>query len=96
MQFTKRQELVTRRIAGETVIIPVKGGIGDLNSIYTLNETGTLLWESLSAGMPVGELVGTVCREYDVTEAAAEKDIAEFLESLRAEDLICASQVDGG
>jgi len=91
----KKQEFVTRRIAGETLIIPVKGGVGDLNSIYTLNQTGTLIWEALSAGTPVGEIVKAICRAYDVAEDSAAKDVAEFLASLHAEDLVLRLQDSG-
>ena len=39
--FIKESEIVTRNIAGETIIVPVKGRVGDMDSIYTLNEVGT-------------------------------------------------------
>ncbi len=94
--FVRTQEFVTRQIAGETLVIPIKGGIGDLNSIYTLNQTGTLIWESLSAGAPVADIVEAVCREYDVAEEEAARDVAEFLASLEAEDLAHRSQRSGG
>ncbi len=94
--MTNKQEVVTRRIAGETVIVPVKGGVGDLNSIYTLNQTGTLIWELLGAEVPVTDIVSALCREYDVGKDAAESDIEEFLNALQAEGLIRAAQECGG
>ncbi len=96
MCFRQKRDLVTRRIAGETVIVPVRGGVGDLNSIYTLNQPGTLIWELLGSDTPLDAIVGAVCREYDVTEDVAQKDIGEFLESLKSEDLISSRKADGG
>jgi hypothetical protein len=43
--FFKAADFVTRDIAGETIIVPVRDGVGDLNSIYTLNELGTRVWQ---------------------------------------------------
>jgi len=34
-RFTKGDGFVTRNIAGETIIVPVRGGVGDLDSIFT-------------------------------------------------------------
>ncbi len=96
MQFMNKQELVTRQIAGETVIIPIRGGVGDFNSIYTLNPSGTFIWRLISEGTRLPGIVDAVCNEYEVTREAAEKDVAEFLESLKAEDLIQSAQDSGG
>ncbi len=96
MCFRQKRDLVTRRIAGETVIVPVRGGVGDLNSIYTLNQPGTLIWELLGSETPLDAIVGAVWREYDVTEDVARKDIGEFLQSLKSEDLISSAKADGG
>jgi hypothetical protein len=82
--------LVTRKIAGETVIVPVRAGVGDLNSIYTLNETGTSIWEMVEAGASVHQIADRLCREYEVDPAEAAKDTAEFLDSLQSARLIQA------
>jgi len=41
--FAKKNNLVTRNIGGETIIVPVEGHVGDLDSIYTLNEVGSTI-----------------------------------------------------
>jgi hypothetical protein len=93
--YINEQEIVTRQISGETLIVPIKGGIGDLNSIYTLNPPGTKIWELLAAGTTVGEIREAICGEYDVSEEEAVKDIEEFLDVLRTAGLICSSPVSG-
>ena len=42
-----RNGLVTRSIAGETIIVPICGRLGDLDSIFTLNEVGSHIWRLL-------------------------------------------------
>ncbi len=94
--YINEQEIVTRQIAGETLIVPVRGGVGDLNSIYTLNPPGTRVWELLAAGTTVGGILEAICREYHVSEEEAAKDIEEFLDALRTAGLICSSPDSGG
>ena len=86
--ITKRSDLVTREIAGETIIVPVRGNVGDLSSIYTLNEVGTRVWELIDGHTQVGQIIENVCNAYEVTREEAEKDTLEFLNSLEASGLI--------
>jgi hypothetical protein len=87
-RFSRRGDLVTRRIAGETLIVPVSSGVGDMESIFTLNDVGSLLWERIEARATVAEMVEAVCEEFDVSHAEAEKDVLEFLRSLEEAGLI--------
>jgi hypothetical protein len=58
--FTKRSDSVTRSIMDETVIVPVQGHAGDLDSIYTLNEVGSTVWERIDGETGVGQIIDTV------------------------------------
>ena len=86
--FIKNKELVTRDIAGETIIVPIKGRVGDLDGIYTLNGVGTFIWQHIESRLTVSQLVDAVATEYDVERGDAEEDVAEFLESLETASLI--------
>jgi hypothetical protein len=87
---------VTRRIADETVIVPLRSGISGLNFIYTLNEAGSVIWELLDTGSSVQEIRDAICREFDVSEDVAAGDIREFLDSLKSAGLIHSSPAAGG
>ncbi len=86
--FIKESEIVARNIAGQTIIVPVKGRVGDLDSIYTLNEMGTMIWDFIDGGRPAQEMVDALTEEYDVDAAEAEKDVFDFLGSLEEAGLI--------
>lgn len=81
--FIKGKDLVTRDIAGETIIVPVRSNVGDLNSIYTLNMVGTMIWELIDGKKDVQKIIETVCSEYEISAEEAERDIIEFLEQLK-------------
>ena len=90
--FSKGNNFVTRHIAGETIIVPVKNNVGDLNSIYTLNDLGTRIWDLIDGQTKVKQIIETITKEYEVQEEEAAKDIAEYLEALRAAGLIRSSE----
>lgn len=86
--FVKDSDLVTRCIAGETIIVPVRGNVGDLDSIYTLNEVATMIWQTIDGWSSVSQIIDAVCQEYDVERAEAEKDVMELIHSLEAAGLV--------
>ncbi len=87
-RFVRNREVVSRQIEGELVIVPIRRGVGDLNSLYTLNPVGSALWEFMNEGHTVPEMVNRVCDEFEVSSAQAQSDIQEFLNSMLEEKLI--------
>jgi hypothetical protein len=79
-------------VAGETLIVPVRGKVGDLASIYSFNETGSLIWRLLDAPRTVGEVVGAVAEEYQVDPEQVRQDVLRFMGEMRGVGLIEISQ----
>ncbi|HKP86537.1 MAG TPA: PqqD family protein [Blastocatellia bacterium] len=94
MRFVKDSQSVTRSIAGETIIVPVRSGVGDLDSLYTLNEVGTSIWQLIDGTRSAEQIIGNICDQYDVGRDEAAKDVFEFLSMLQAEKLIRPSAED--
>lgn len=88
LRFVRNQDVVVRKIQGELIIVPIRSGVGDLNSLYTLNPVGAVLWDFMNEGHTLGEMVKLVCDEFEVTAAEAQNDIQSFLDSLMQEKLI--------
>jgi hypothetical protein len=84
--FVKENDLVTRDVAGERIIVPIKGHVGDLEGVYTLNELGATIWQLINGQTTARELAEAV--KYDVGAAEAEKDVVDFLRSLEDAGLI--------
>jgi len=61
---------------GEAILIDLAGG-GALG----LNASGSFLWARLADHDP-DQLVAALCREFDVTVAAAQADVTGFLQLL--------------
>ncbi len=79
-----RKRLIKRRIAGDVILVPVGDASLELKGLLTLNETGEFLWDRLPDAMDEEALAAALDGEYDVDEATARADVREFLDSLRA------------
>jgi coenzyme PQQ synthesis protein D (PqqD) len=86
--YTKDKNLVARSIAGETLIVPVRSGIADLDYIYALNEVGSRVWGLLDERTPVSQIVDAISAEYDVSPGQAARDIDELIQNLQTAALI--------
>ncbi|MFZ0958962.1 MAG: PqqD family protein [Candidatus Sulfotelmatobacter sp.] len=93
--FVRSRAVVSRVVAGETLIVPVRGKVGDLASIYSFNETGSLIWKLLDAPRTVAEVVGAIAEEYQVDTEQVRQDVLQFLGEMRGVGLIEISAVEG-
>ena len=80
--------IVSREIAGDTIVVPICRGVGDLDSVYTFNALGTHLWRLLEQGRTESELVAWVTMHYAVGENQALEDVRSFVADLQAAGLI--------
>ena len=80
--YTKSDSIVFRKIADEFILVPIRQNVGDLESIYTLNETGARIWELIDGKNKVKEIKEKLIKEFEVTPEEAEKDIIEHLMQL--------------
>ena len=94
--FVRSRAVVSRVVAGETLIVPVRGKVGDLASIYSFNETGSLIWRLLDSPRTVAEVVGAVAEEYQVDAAQVRGDVLRFVGEMRGVGLIEISAVESG
>lgn len=86
--FTRSRSVVSRVVAGETLIVPVRGKVGDLASIYSFNATGSLIWRLLDSPRDLADLIAAVEREYEVGEEQARKDVTQFLNDMLSVGLL--------
>ena len=92
--YVRSQAVVSRRVAGETLIVPVRGKVGDLASIYSFNESGSLIWQSMESPKSVAQLISAVQQEYAVSYEQAERDVKQFLSDTLSVGLVEERQED--
>ncbi|MFV2074052.1 MAG: PqqD family protein [Thermoanaerobaculales bacterium] len=86
-------DFVFRDIGGETILVPVSAGVSEMDSLFTLNEVGAVVWKGVEARSSVQEIITAVLAEFEIEESAAENDVLEFLDVLITRDLIRHAEV---
>ena len=81
-KFRRCTSVVTSEVACETVVVPVKRQVGDLEAIFTFNEIGTDVWALMEEDRSLAELTTWVFDHYDVSHNQAQNDIREFITEL--------------
>ncbi|MBW6501959.1 MAG: PqqD family protein [Bacteroidales bacterium] len=75
--------IVTKNTGEEYVLVPVINNIADMDSLFTLNETGAFIWEQIDGKKSVRQIVMALTREYDIPERIAEDDVLEFIDNMK-------------
>ena len=77
-----REDLVLRELAVESIMIPVGKIALDIKGMFTLTESGTLLYRKLTEDCTKEDLVQALLGEYEVDREKATEDVDAFLEQL--------------
>lgn len=77
-----------RKVGGQNVVVALGEASRSFNGIIRLNDTGVFLWQQLQQDKTEEQLLTALTAEYDIDEAQAKTDIAEFVDSLRKAALL--------
>ena len=80
--LTHSHSIVTRKTGSEYVLVPVANNIADMNSVFTLNETGAFIWEHINGKNSVEEIINEVTREYEIDYRSASADVFSFIDNM--------------
>ncbi len=80
--LTRSASVVTRKTGNEYVLVPITDNIADMNSVFTLNETGAYIWEHIDGKRCVEEIISALVDEYDIDYSSAEADVMAFVENM--------------
>lgn len=83
--FQHDPNIVSRQVAGEMILVPIKNNIGDMESIYTLNPTAARIWELIDGRRTIAEIYQQILLEFEVDPAQAGADMNEFVAALQSE-----------
>ncbi|MDY6954178.1 MAG: PqqD family protein [Thermodesulfobacteriota bacterium] len=88
--FVKAGEIVVRRIADETLLVPVRGNLADMQRIFSLNPVAEYVWEQLDGKRTLDRICEAVLDLFDVAKEEVEVDVPVFIDELLEAGLIVA------
>lgn len=81
--YITSEDVVARQIEDEFLLVPIASGIGDMeDALYTLNETGRLIWQKLAPQKTVNNLVDELAEEFDASRETINTDVCGILAEL--------------
>lgn len=86
--FRKNENFVFRQIDDETILVPIKDNLGDMGSIYNLNEVGAFVWKNLNGKLSLADIKHMVLDTFEVSEHEADADLFDFVNQLKEIDAI--------
>lgn len=87
-RYHPKKEIITRKVAGETLLVPIAGKIADMERIFALDPVAACIWDAIEAGETIEGMVDRVVAAFDVKRHEALKDAEAFVKELLEAGLI--------
>jgi hypothetical protein len=87
-KYRRNENFVYRKIENETILVPIKDNVGDMGSIYNLNEVAAFIWERLDGEKRLLDIENMIVDEFQVSPEQAMADLREFVSRLMEIDAI--------
>ena len=84
VQFQRNPDYIFRKIADESVLVPIRQDVANMDSIYTLNSVGAFIWERLAEPATQVDIQLAVLNEYSVDQEILVSDLEQFLVEMTA------------
>ena len=81
--YKKNENFVFRKIEDETILVPIKDNVGDMGSLYNLNEMAAFVWERLDGKKSLQDIKNRLLEKYEVSAKEAEGDLFEYISQLK-------------
>jgi len=83
MVFAHSNDVVAREIDGMLIIVPLTAGVGDMeDDLFSMNETGTAIWNMLDSKKPMKDIIADLEKEYIAGPGEITEDAIGIVEEL--------------
>lgn len=87
--YRPSENVVARNIEDELIIVPVTSGVGQKeDELFTLNETGRVIWENLNGKLTLRQIISFLSKEYDADPETISADVTGLTGELLKRNII--------
>ncbi len=86
--FIQSDNIVSRKILDETILVPVSGNVADMQKVFTLNSVGEYIWNQLDGNKNLNDITAGIIKNFEVEPLEAGNDMLDFIEELLEARLI--------
>ena len=88
VKLRRKDNVIARDIAGELLLVPIRGNMTDMQKLFVLEGIGEFVWERLDGTRTLEQIRDDVVAAFRVTADEAWRDIEDFTGQLKAADLV--------
>ena len=86
--YIRKDNVITRQIAGETLLVPISGDLASMEQVFMLDPVAAFIWEQLDGKRILNDILQGILDSFEVEKKQAETDAYEFIKMLLEADLI--------
>ena len=86
--FRKADNIVSRKVMDEILLVPISGELASMDNLYSLNETGAFIWGVLDGSRSLADIGKQLGQMYDADAAKIEADLMEIIAELSESGLV--------
>lgn len=86
--YRRSADVVCRSIGAESILVPIRRSVGNLDFVYTLSPVAAHIWTMLDGARNADAILDAVCAEYDVDRDTAMNDLRALLADLAEVSLV--------
>src|SRR5512146_1781171 len=85
--YRKQEGVISRKIAGEVLLVPVMGDLADMQKIFSLGPVAESIWEKIDGEKTVRQITEEIVETFAIGKDEAEADLLEFHDELTGNGL---------
>jgi len=86
--FKRSDEVVCRAVGRESILVPIRNNVGNLDFVYTLSPVAARIWALIDGARTADAIADLIAAEYEVDRATAMADLAELAGDLASVSLL--------
>jgi hypothetical protein len=86
--YRRSADVVCRQVGLESILVPIRHNVGNLDFVYTLSPVAARIWSLLDGSRSLESIAHELCNEFEVEPETAAADIHELLNDLAGAALV--------
>jgi hypothetical protein len=86
--FKRSDDVVCRAVGLESILVPIRNNVGNLDFVYTLSPVAARIWSLIDGTRTADEVADLITAEYDVDRDTVLSDFAELAGDLAGVSLL--------
>ena len=93
--YRRNDDVLSRHIADEALLVPLRGRLADMQSLFALDPVAEFIWQRLDGKQSLADISAAIVESFEVQADEAEVDLREFVAALVQAGLAAEAKRDG-